>query len=57
MLKQKHYEEAVIGFLMTIFVTMLKNNLLNKSSNSRALLIAGVGWAIHYLMRKFIMSR
>ena len=57
MLKQKHYEEAVIGFLMTIFVTMLKNNLLNKSSNSRVLLIAGVGWAIHYLMRKFIMSR
>ena len=57
MLKQKHYEEAVIGFLMTIFVTMFKNNLLNKSSNSRSLLIAGVGWAIHYLMRKYITSR
>ena len=57
MLKQKHYEEAAIGLLMTMFVTIFKNNLLNKSSNSRALLIAGVGWAIHYLMRKFIMSR
>ena len=57
MLKQKHYEEAAIGLLMTMFVTLFKNNLLNKSSNSRALLIAGVGWAIHYLMRKFIMSR
>ena len=57
MLKQKHYEEAVIGLLMTMFVTLFKNNLLNKSSNSRTLLIAGVGWAIHYLMRKFIMSR
>ena len=56
MLKQSNYQEAIIGLIMTVVVNFLKNYFASKSSNMRNLLIAGIGWAFHYLIRKYIMN-
>ena len=56
MLKKSNYQEALIGLVMTVIVNYLKGYFTNKSSNLRTLLIAGIGWALHYMIRKYIMN-
>ena len=56
MLKIKNYQEAFIGLLITICVNYLKNRFSNKTTNLRILIISGIGWAIHFIIRKYIMN-
>ena len=56
MLKTKNYQEAIIGLVMTIIVALLKDRLLKKNSTNEVLLVSGIGWALHYLVRKAIMN-
>ena len=56
MLKVKNYQEAFVGLLITIFINYLKNHFSNKTNNIRILIISGIGWAIHFILRKYIMN-
>jgi hypothetical protein len=56
MLKKQNDQEALIGLVMTIIISFLKNHFSNKNSNLRVLLTSGIAWAAHYLVRKYIMN-
>ena len=56
MLKESNIQEAIIGLVMTIIITYIKNSYLNKESKMQVLIVSGLGWAAHYLARKYLLN-
>ena len=46
--------EALLGFFLTLMVTLLKNQFLNKTSVYDAVIVGAAGWASHFAVRKIL---
>ena len=49
--------EALIGFFLTMLITMMKNYLLKKKSSSDVLIVGVIGWASHFAIRKILKRK
>ena len=46
--------EALLGFFLTLVITLLKNHFLDKKSVYDTVLIGAIGWASHFAVRKIL---
>jgi len=49
--------EALLGFFLTMVITMIKNYVLNKKSSYDALIVGAIGWASHFAIRKILKRK
>jgi len=49
--------EALLGFFLTMLITMMKNHLLDKKSTSEVLIVGAIGWASHFAVRKMLKKK
>lgn len=58
MLKDVQIYEAMLGFFLTLIITLIKNNLMNKKSvPSKIIFIGAIGWTVHYMIRKILTNK
>jgi hypothetical protein len=58
MLKDVQIYEAMLGFFLTLIITLVKNNLMNKKSvPSKIIFIGAIGWTAHYMIRKILTNK
>ena len=58
MLKEVQIYEALLGFFLTLIITLVKNNLMNKKSvPSKIIFIGALAWSTHYLIRKILTNK
>jgi hypothetical protein len=48
--------EALLGFFLTLIITLLKNHFLDKKTVYNAVLVGSIGWASHFAVRKILKT-
>ena len=49
--------EAVLGFFLTMTITLIKNLILDKKIVTDAILVGAIGWASHFAARKILKTK
>tara|TARA_Y200000002_G_C22642583_1_gene647703 strand:+ start:151 stop:342 length:192 start_codon:yes stop_codon:yes gene_type:complete len=49
--------EAVLGFFLTLVITLIKNFILDKKNVSEVIFIGAIGWASHFAARKILKTK
>ncbi len=49
--------EAMLGFFLTMIITLLKNHILDKKNVSDVIFVSAVGWASHFAVRKILKTK
>ena len=49
--------EAMLGFFLTMIITLLKNHILGKKKGSEVIFVSAVGWASHFAVRKILKTK
>jgi|SaaInlStandDraft_5_1057022.scaffolds.fasta_scaffold05425_4 hypothetical protein len=49
--------EALLGFFLTLIITLLKNYIFDKKSVYDAILVGSIGWATHFAVRKILKRK
>ena len=49
--------EAMLGFFLTMIITLLKNYILDKKNVSDVIFVGAVGWASHFAARKILKTK
>jgi len=49
--------EAMLGFFLTMIITLLKNHILDKKNVSDVIFVGAVGWASHFAARKILKTK
>ena len=57
MMNEIELYEALLGFFLTLLITMIKNQAMNKQSAYDALFIGAAGWASHFAVRKILKRK
>jgi hypothetical protein len=49
--------EAMIGFFLTMIITLFKNYVLDKKNVYDVIFVGSVGWAAHFAARKMLKNK
>ena len=49
--------EAMLGFFLTMMITLLKNYILDKKNVSDVIFVGAIGWASHFAARKILKTK
>jgi hypothetical protein len=49
--------EAILGFFLTMVITLIKNLILDKKNVIDVIFIGAVGWASHFAARKILKTK
>ena len=49
--------EAMLGFFLTMIITLFKNYILDKKNVSDVIFVGAIGWASHFAARKLLKTK
>jgi len=49
--------EAMLGFFLTMIITLFKNYMLDKKNVSNVIFVGAIGWASHFAARKILKTK
>ena len=49
--------EAMLGFFLTMTITLFKNYMLDKKNVSNVIFVGAIGWASHFAARKILKTK